>query len=1227
MSPIQEVASGLQTVTELVDEPTLEPDPDRNDWHGLASRVRLVRQTLDKQVLAVVEEAVDAADSPDTRAAIVLRVAEAMGEVAVLLYATQDRKGCVDLLNKAVSLLGTEEVASDLYGAAVGDPEGFVTLQHARWLRRHKRTKEADGAYKKLMRTAPTGPLHELAKSELDGPRPVEGAPTLMTFNGFGTMLYGSRDRWTDGSYIATRFLCALFIPVFPLESYRVREYAARQFEFFTREPLSKVAKLYRVGILVAAAAAVAFFAGRSYLGGASYAVSSAMREGAAAEQAGDRDKAMEHYRSAVWDNHRDTDVSEPAHALMRVSATAFADPCGPTDAEAAGRLFEAFDALPTSVQKGAARDVVVERLLACASQIGEADLAVGRSSLAVLELAEIAAHETPRGEEVGARAQALRRKLAQDLQGTRPLAALALYTEMLDDPQARASALSLIEGLGNASSLWIEAAPFVEAWVQGSGGAAEASRVRERLSAAKQQAAVVEKAIEGADEERLTAMLETYPGNQKVAVALASSQRDRGALTEAIATLTALGIPGRMTGQGQLLLGACHRDAGQLKEADAVLSALLQERLPRYRRAQRAYFRAAEKQRMAYFDNAARGTFPPDIESRLQNTTEDRQLEVYSTWVSEQLERNTRLGALRDEFLRDRAVVPASLAVGTVKLLRASEADEEQRRTLLDEAEQAYLAVRASAEGTPDYHLGLGAVYHRLGRPQEGDAELARVLSSEDFRLHLRVAGQLRELGLLDRARQICERVYAEGDETVKHEAAMLRVRLANTLEDREKWLKRGDPTKEDAELELLNIRALRLVAGGELDAADRVYAQIAERWGKKAKHDAAGANNAALALANRYSCTGDPAHLREAAKNLQTASQLASNSTIVISNYAGTLEHEATVRVLERWMHTRVLRLGIGDADTVLWELLASPLEERISAALGNQPSHRKCLSLMQQQQALAPSAQGSYERTLRWLSHKEDVAGLEKLLSTLAAVGPLDVTEARKDRREFESGQLDEHILKEVRTALPGSEARVERARKDGHAPRIAAALLLHENLLLRRAMFEPSEDGFKQAVSASREAAKLWPEAGLEKNLASTLAFVGVLRARERCPATKQLWEEHGRQASVDMLLHHAMQSPQREAIVATLRAQPEIAEAARLRLEDTTNKGRLFDYELGRVMGDEVLTGRGAGIFGRKASVLSAKVSAALYPGLPRETDRLAALTKGAEPDVRVGAVH
>ena len=56
----------------------------------------------------------------------------------------------------------------------------------------------------------------------------------MISFNGIGTKLYGKRDfNQADQSYIATKWLIILFLPIIPIASYRVIK---TQQKFFTSQ-------------------------------------------------------------------------------------------------------------------------------------------------------------------------------------------------------------------------------------------------------------------------------------------------------------------------------------------------------------------------------------------------------------------------------------------------------------------------------------------------------------------------------------------------------------------------------------------------------------------------------------------------------------------------------------------------------------------------------------------------------------------------------------------------------------------------------------------------------------------------------------------------------------------------------------------------------------------------------------------------------------------------------
>jgi hypothetical protein len=79
--------------------------------------------------------------------------------------------------------------------------------------------------------------------------QPITAAPSLHTINGIGLSLYGARDRHAEtGTYVATRYLVFLFIPVLALGAYRVAKAPGDQgWYFLGKVPLGTVAKAWNL--------------------------------------------------------------------------------------------------------------------------------------------------------------------------------------------------------------------------------------------------------------------------------------------------------------------------------------------------------------------------------------------------------------------------------------------------------------------------------------------------------------------------------------------------------------------------------------------------------------------------------------------------------------------------------------------------------------------------------------------------------------------------------------------------------------------------------------------------------------------------------------------------------------------------------------------------------------------------------------------------------------------
>jgi hypothetical protein len=73
---------------------------------------------------------------------------------------------------------------------------------------------------------------------------PLRRSPVLSTINGLGASVYGRADRAPDGSYIKTHFLVFVFLPVFPLAQYLVRD-AEQGWYFLGKVPLSAPLRIW----------------------------------------------------------------------------------------------------------------------------------------------------------------------------------------------------------------------------------------------------------------------------------------------------------------------------------------------------------------------------------------------------------------------------------------------------------------------------------------------------------------------------------------------------------------------------------------------------------------------------------------------------------------------------------------------------------------------------------------------------------------------------------------------------------------------------------------------------------------------------------------------------------------------------------------------------------------------------------------------------------------------
>lgn len=132
------------------------------------------------------------------------------------------------------------------------------------------------------------------------GFRRVRSAPSLMTLNGFGLSLYGRNDADPElGTYVKTRFVTALFVPVFPWDAWCVTK-AEKGWYFLGKMPLGRVSlwwqRLFGIGILALAAVSGV----QSYLGSDGYLAGKTRKDAAARVAAGQPMQAAGLYQDAL---------------------------------------------------------------------------------------------------------------------------------------------------------------------------------------------------------------------------------------------------------------------------------------------------------------------------------------------------------------------------------------------------------------------------------------------------------------------------------------------------------------------------------------------------------------------------------------------------------------------------------------------------------------------------------------------------------------------------------------------------------------------------------------------------------------------------------------------------------------------------------------------------------------------------------------------------------------
>ncbi len=1172
----ERLQASLNRMTELLQFPQLEPDPTRMDWSLLQDDLdevyRLASQELVGSCDALLQE-VDAHDETMERARAA--VADSLGDAAALLLAAGRRDAGEEVLGEAVRLAEGLGVA-ELLREGQANPRTYVRAIRAFWLLQQG---NVDGARAVADTVRDAGPATTaLMQRIVDAPAPISSAPSLGTINGIGFRVHGDRDRWDDGSYVATRFFSFLYIPLVPMDAYRIADAEDGQVYFLGKAPLGPIAKWWRRLAVVALVAAGITGLVANHVNSDSYRLGEALAAAQESEEAagpGEQEAVLAQYE-AILHEFPDGDPDQLAvvvEAFVRLSAAAVESPLTVDRLGDVDLVVKRWRAIPQTALGSGSATPMAAQLEAWAAELGDDTGPALRGQLRLLELAAEFAPEEERAVVV-ARQIEIRRGLAAQLRDEWPLESFRQYVTLGEDADAIAAAAEILESLPDAPSVWLEIEPSVRAWLtsaQGQHSELEA-RVSKTINNARSYVEDPTRAAMLRDREptALATALASEPGDHEIAVAVADLKAAAGDMEGAVQTLTSLGKPGLLSSEALVALAGIYANGSREQDAITLLDTMLSSRLPTFEIARREYvsrLRAFEDEMIA---KAQSGRLPADVERKLDGAPSSKQQEIFGQWLSEQIALNPALARMEERYTALAGIVPIAIQLGTVRLRLAQSKEGAERQALLDGAERAFLAIATEGEGLASYHQGLGQVYYRLGKVAEAEHEFETLLMNADGASKLMVSQTYRDLGMTDEARALAQEVYDGEDKEASMNAVIQLSLLAETMDDRAMWLRRGDPTRPFIRLGLAEVEADEAFNRGELEAADAAYASVAKQWLEN-RSDSAAFNNAAVATQSRFTCTGDVERLVEAEALIEKSRRLMPNSALLVGNLAGAVQTRRDAEFLAQWVGLGSLRTGGGGAGALVDALLGGPTAAELLPKYVRGAAVGKARQLWEQYRALAPAADSVRSVEVSELTRTRDVEGLRRVVAELEAEGEPEAVpyEPFDDEDRGKAITDTEQAVATSRAARTAVERRAKR-------PTLGAVWALEALTLNRLGLLRGDVAPLREAVAAQENAGAAWDRLGV-RTLAAMLIDLAVFEAAAGNDALVAELEEHFQNESTSVVLLWILE--QRAELAAAIQTRPETQRAATLLMGASDDEVASFAWLVGRAAGHAELTTR------------------------------------------------
>jgi cellulose synthase operon protein C len=1132
-------------------------------------------------------------------------IAMVHGRCAAIAVAAGELDTARGWLEEAAKYARDDDQRAEL-ATAREQPERFRALVHGRNLFAHGKERRARKLWKQVARgvDGAKDPIAKSAAAELKAPRPLNGElPSLWSYNGFGVQFAGHRDEWSDGTYATTQCITALFIPLFPIASYRVTT-DGEGWIVLAREPLSAFARVMRYVLVGGIAAVIAVIAINSYVSDPERLARKRFDRAIAAAPSRAPEAGIRAFDELLAGPDLALAGRERAHRagaeIIRLTAGMAPKPFKREHADHANRLVQRYKLMPPEVQGGAARDAVVDAIEGWVKELG-GGTETAEARLALLKLgADVA--DAKRSGPLLTQIAATRLAVADAKAAEQPLDALEVLMEQ-PSTDAMARAKPIMARLVESPSTLVAAGGALDRWL---GAMPAGDPLRQGVTTRREEALAgrTEAEAEGTTPAQLEAMAVKRPWDQYVQLRLAGAEIDAGKLEAAASRLDKLGPHGLLVREARLLLAQLSSRLGKLDQADALLTGLLAGRLERFVAAsgavQQARTRAVERVQR----DLQTGNVPPDLEHKLQAESGDEARNaLVREWGNQQIAEDPAVKQAEEALLAVADVVQISIVAGMVKLRRAQGLAGAARDATLLEAERTFLAIRTEAEGRPEFQLGLGEIYARLGKSKESEAEFAAVLAKHEPHLSLRLASIYRDLGSVERAREVATSVYNKQGEprSTQHAAGFLGL-LETGIDDdaAEGWYRKANTSEPHVRAALLELEGRRLLRQGKRAECGPKFAEVA-RMHLESAHPSY--NNAAVAHVLRYHCTSDVTALADAEQALEKAYRADQENPIIVGNLVWRLDSNSKMRVVGKRLDSRAAPIDDGDAELVLGVMVEGLERDAILAELAADRSAQRAAELLLQYEVLAPSNTASYREGFAAAKLRRDEVAARAVLERARRAKQLDTSEAVAAREKYLSGESDDKQLESLTSELgrltetlarrPAGKSRAVALARDA-SMRHAIALLKADRAMLTRAREE------------ALEAMKLWPALDLTSSITSSLIDEAGLEADAAA------WVKLRRQRSAVSTL--AKLAAEGSPLAASIRGSKQWGELAGHVKNDRSRPG-LDDLRLARLLGDAGLEARAKAVLDDKFARMSRELAALLSPGDPTTAEDLAYLDR------------